>query len=295
MLEGWTRRAMRDEFDVGCLLGYLARVLLGRSGSSAMEPSSDKREFLDKNRRYYDLLWSDATLIEPQRFNTWPLVQSLLSPVGRRLEVAPGLRPRLPLAGTQFVDISTAAVAKLHARGAQVMLAEATALPFAQSLFDLVCALDVVEHVDDDAGMVSELARVSRVGGSLLISAPLNPSRWTPFDEIVGHRRRYEPPELLEMLASHRFQVECAAVFGMQPRSSRLVDFAMWWLLHHRERAMWWYNRVFMQLGLRFQKRLKFSDGLADDADEVLLLCRRVGVPGGRRSRHPFVHRAVVQ
>ncbi|MGH8226662.1 MAG: class I SAM-dependent methyltransferase [Steroidobacteraceae bacterium] len=252
-----------------------------------MEPSSDRREFLNRNRRYYDSLWSDATLIEPQRFNTWPLVQSLLSPVGRRLEVAPGLRPRLPLAGTQFVDISAAAVAKLHARGAQVVLAEATALPFAHSMFDLVCALDVVEHVDDDAEMVSELARVSRVGGSLLISAPLNPARWTQFDEIVGHRRRYEPTELLEMLANHHFQVECTAVFGMQPRSTRLVDFAMGWLLHHREQAMWWYNKVFMQLGLRFQKKLKFSEGLASDADEVLLLCRH--------SRHPRVQLADVQ
>lgn len=252
-----------------------------------MRPRSQphERDLLDRNRRYYDLLWSDAFLIEPQRFNTWPLVQSLLSEAERCLEVAPGLRPRLPLSGTQFVDISAPAAAKLHARGAQVVLAEATALPFAQGSFDLVCALDIVEHVDDDEGVVSELSRVTRAGGSLLLSAPLHPSRWTSFDEIVGHRRRYEPSRLLEMLSNHRLLVERTAVFGMQPHSSRLVDIGMWWLMHDRERAMWWYNRLFMRIGLRLQKKLRFALGTmavaeSDEVDEVLLVCRRVADGG---------------
>src|ERR1700737_4256936 len=88
-----------------------------------------ERELLDKNRRFYDMLWSGASLVEPQRFNTWPLVQSLLPTSARRLEVAPGLRPRLPLAGTQFVDISAPALAKLRARAAQVVLSQVTPPP----------------------------------------------------------------------------------------------------------------------------------------------------------------------
>jgi SAM-dependent methyltransferase len=246
-----------------------------------------ERDLLDRNRRYYDLLWSDAVLIDPERFNTWPLVQSLLSTAERRLEVAPGLRPRLPLSGTHFVDISAPAVAKLHARGAQATLAEATALPFAQGTFDLVCALDVIEHVEDDNGVVSELSRVTRAGGLLLLSAPLHPALWTPFDEIVGHRRRYEPPRLLELLSMHGLAVERTAIFGMKPRSSRLVNLGMWWLLNDRERAMWWYNRVFMKLGLRFQKKLRFSPGMipSDGVDEVLIVCRRLA-SGGPSPRH---------
>jgi len=242
------------------------------------QPQPLGRDLLDRNRSYYDLLWSDASLIEPQRFNTWPLVQSLLPTAWRRLEVAPGLRPRLPLLGTQFVDISAPAAAKLRARGAQCIVAEATKLPFARGTFDLVCALDVVEHVDNDEGVVAELARVTRGGGCLLISAPLHPERWTPFDTIVGHRRRYEPQRLLEMLSRHELRVERTAVFGMQP-NSRLVGIGMWWLLNHRERAMWWYNRVFMRIGLRFQKRLQFAEGMlaGDNVDEVLLVCRNAG------------------
>jgi hypothetical protein len=40
---------------------------------------------------------------------------------------------------------------------------------------------------------------------------------------------------------------------------------------------MWWYNRVFMQLGLRFQKKLAFAPGMiaTEGVDEVLLVCRK--------------------
>ena len=79
-------------------------------------PARADSELRDVNRRFYDALWTDARLIEPERFNTWPLVQSLLAPAQRRLEVAPGLRPRLPIEDTQFIDISAPALAKLCAQ-----------------------------------------------------------------------------------------------------------------------------------------------------------------------------------
>ncbi|MDE2448340.1 MAG: class I SAM-dependent methyltransferase [Gammaproteobacteria bacterium] len=225
------------------------------------------------------MLWSGARLVEPQRFNTWPLVQSLLPTAVRRLEVAPGLRPRLPIEGTQFLDISAPAVAKLRGRGAQVAFGKVTHLPFADGSFDLVCAFDIIEHVDDDDGALSEVSRAAKPGGAILISVPLHPALWTSFDDFVGHKRRYEPPELMSKLAKHHLTVERSAIFGMQPRSSRLVDFGMWWLLHDRERAMWWYNRVIMQLGLLFQKRLRWESGMmaTEGVDEVLLVCRKRG------------------
>jgi SAM-dependent methyltransferase len=245
--------------------------------SMPVPPHTDA-ELLRTNRRFYDALWADARLIRPQRFNTWPLVHSLL-PLGReRLEVAPGLRPRLPLDGTHFIDISAAALARLHESGASVAQALITSIPFPDRTFDLVCALDVVEHVDDEDGALSELSRVAVPGATLLLSVPLHPLRWTAFDELAGHRRRYEPKRILAKLSEHDIAVERSAVFGMQPRSSRLVDAGIWWLTHHREFAMWWYNRLFMPLALRFQSTLAFVPGMveAEDVDEALLLCRKV-------------------
>jgi SAM-dependent methyltransferase len=243
---------------------------------------------LEANRRFYDPLWTDVGLVEPRRFNTWPLVCSLVSPSQPRLEVAPGLRPRLPLDETHFVDVSPAAVAKLRARGANAVVALVSALPFPDRAFALVGAFDIVEHVDDEDAILSELSRVAAPDASLLLSVPLHPGHWTAFDDFVGHRRRYEPQRLIAKLAEHGFSVEQSAVYGMRPRSSRLVGVGMWFLTHRREQAMRWYNRVFMPLAMRFQKKLALAPGLLDTEriDEVLLVCRKdAAVSEGRRTR----------
>ena len=229
------------------------------------------------NRRFYDGLWSGARVIPPERFNTWPLVSELIAAAPRRLEVAPGLRPRLPLQQTCFVDMSQQAVSRLSALGTNVRLALISDLPFGAQAFDLVCACDIVEHVQDDEAALRELSRVAAPGATLLLSVPLHAARWTPFDALVGHCRRYEPAQLEALLLRHGFTIQRSAVYGMQPRSSRLLDLGMWYLEHHRERALWWYNHVFMPLQTRFQKPLRLVPGWVDthNVDEVLLVCRR--------------------
>ena len=240
------------------------------------QPRSDA-ELLQANRQFYEALWADARLVRPERFNTWPLLGALAARSPRRLEVAPGLRPRLPIDGTHFVDISAAALTRLRRSGASTVLGLITSIPFRSETFDLICALDIVEHVDDEDAALSELSRVAARGATLVLSVPLHPSRWSAFDEFVGHRRRYEPERLLSKLSEHAISVERSAVYGMRPRCSRLVELGMWWLTHHRERAMWWYNRVFMPFGLRLQKPLAFASGMLDaaKADELLLVCRK--------------------
>src|SRR3981081_4323922 len=145
-------------------------------------------QLLDANRHFYDALWSDARLIEPERFNTWPLVRSLLAPAQRRLEVAPGVRPRLPIEDTQFVDISAAALQKLRARGGSGTLGSITALPYGNAGFDLICAFDVIEHVDDDERALAELSRVAG-GGAGAAHRGAAASR-----AVVGVRRFRRPP-----------------------------------------------------------------------------------------------------
>jgi SAM-dependent methyltransferase len=234
------------------------------------------RELEQVNRDFYEPLWDESQLIGPERFNTWPLVESLLRADSRCLEVAPGLRPRLPLAGTRFVDMSERAVERLRQAGACADVATILDLPFASHTFDLVCAMDVIEHVEDDVGALRELTRVLARHGTLLISVPLHQAHWTAFDDFVGHCRRYEPARLASLLAQFGLRIESSAVYGMRPRSSRLLELGLWYLINQRGRAMWWYNRVFMPLGIRFQKPLKLVQGMIADenVDEVLVVCR---------------------
>lgn len=232
---------------------------------------------LNLNRDFYDALWVDSKVVPPERFNTWPHVVSRLASSRARLEVAPGLCPRLPLKGTQFLDLSGAAVAKLVEQGADARVGFATELPWADRSFDLVAAFDILEHLEDDDALLAELARVAEPGATLFLSAPIHASRWTQFDALVGHGRRYEPEELLAKLARAGWAVEGSASYGMQPTSPRVLDFVVWSFEHRRRSAIWWYSRAIMPIGIYMQKKLDIAPGIIDlaDVDEALFVCRR--------------------
>ncbi len=229
------------------------------------------------NRDFYDALWSESRLERPERFNTWPLISGLLPLAPTRLEIGPGLRPRLPIAGTWFADISPPVIRRLTTQGGIAVSGETSALPFCDGTFELVCAFDVMEHTEDDRPVFGEVSRVLKEGGFFIFSIPLHAGLWTKFDEAVGHVRRYEPAGLPELFDAHDLVLERSAAYGMQPANCRLLNFSLWWLKHRRREAMWWYNKVLMPLGMFFQKRLKFVDGLIDAAgvDEVVLVCRK--------------------
>jgi SAM-dependent methyltransferase len=236
---------------------------------------------LEINRRFYEPLWERSRLVAPQRFNTWPLVRGLVSSPQLRLEVAPGLSPRLPLEGTRFIDMSDAAVAKLRERGAKADVGLASSLPYGDKTMNLIGAFDIIEHVENDEDVLSEISRVAAPGATLLLSAPLHAARWTSFDALVGHGRRYRPVDLVTKLARHGWSVARSGAYGIQPRSSRLLDFVVWSFEHRPSRAQWWYSRVILPLGAFFQKKLDLASGMieVDDVDEVLLVCKRLPSP----------------
>lgn len=223
--------------------------------------------------------------MRPERFNTWPLISGLLPLAPARLEIGPGLRPRLPLSGTHFVDISPPVIERLASRGGIAVAAESTELPFSDGKFELVCAFDVIEHTQDDRRVFGEASRVLMEGGIFIFSVPVHAMLWTKFDEFVGHVRRYDPADLPALLAVHGLAIERSAAYGMQPANPRLLDFSLWCLKHSRREAMWCYNKVFMPLGMLFQRRLKFVDGLIDatGVDEIVLVCRK-------QTGHPSEH-----
>jgi SAM-dependent methyltransferase len=67
----------------------------------------------------------------------------------------------------------------------------------ASGSFDAVLALDVLEHLDNDAGGLCQAAQMVKPGGLLLITVPALPSLWGGQDVISHHRRRYTKATLL--------------------------------------------------------------------------------------------------
>ena len=71
--------------------------------------------------------------------------------------------------------------------------------------FDLVCAFEVLEHIEDDAAALTQWARRLRPGGWLLLSVPAHQRRFGPADELAGHFRRYDAGSLSALLSSCGF------------------------------------------------------------------------------------------
>ena len=89
----------------------------------------------------------------------------------------------------------------------EVRLAQLQELPFDSGSFDLVTALDVLEHIEDDYKAVAELARVCKIGGNVLITVPVFPWLWCEHDEINHHVRRYEPKRINALLEQNGLSV----------------------------------------------------------------------------------------
>ncbi len=85
--------------------------------------------------------------------------------------------------------------------------ADVTDLPFKSSTFDLIVGLDTLEHVRDDARALKELLRISRPGGSILLTVPAFPFLWGNIDDIGHHFRRYRRRELVQKIESTGFRI----------------------------------------------------------------------------------------
>jgi SAM-dependent methyltransferase len=108
----------------------------------------------------------------------------------------------------QGVDFDEEAVGYCHERGlVDVRQGAAETLPFDDSSFDLVTALDVIEHLDDDAVALREMRRVLRPGGQVLVTVPAHRFMWGDQDEVNMHKRRYVAREIRDRLTANGFHV----------------------------------------------------------------------------------------
>jgi len=80
--------------------------------------------------------------------------------------------------------------------------------------FDLITMLDMVEHVEDDGGLLRAARRLLGSGGHLLIAVPAFPSLWSKHDEILHHKRRYTRGGLRRVVEGAGFRVEHLSFFN---------------------------------------------------------------------------------
>jgi SAM-dependent methyltransferase len=87
---------------------------------------------------------------------------------------------------------------------------------------DTAIAINVLEHFEDDAGVLRLLARSVVPGGTLIMWVPAYMSLYGDFDRKVGHFRRYTPATLRDAAVRAGLEVELA-------RPVNLLGGVAWW------------------------------------------------------------------
>jgi len=75
-------------------------------------------------------------------------------------------------------------------------------LPFGDASLDVITALDVLEHIENDTAAVGEFARVLVPGGLAVITVPASMALWSDWDVSLHHHRRYDRRSLLALFPS---------------------------------------------------------------------------------------------
>jgi ubiquinone/menaquinone biosynthesis C-methylase UbiE len=101
-----------------------------------------------------------------------------------------------PYGSVVGLDLASVALELWPEGAAGLVQANAVALPFDNSSFDLVTLLALVEHVDNDVGVLREAARVCKPEGIVMVNVPAFQALWTDHDEANRHVRRYRAGEL---------------------------------------------------------------------------------------------------
>lgn len=102
--------------------------------------------------------------------------------------------------------VAEAAMRLAQYPAAKAILADATVADFGQA-YDTVVMLDVLEHVQDDAGLLRRLRAILPAGGHLILKVPAFSFLFCDMDRAIGHFRRYSKASLRQCLEEAGFKI----------------------------------------------------------------------------------------
>ncbi len=112
-----------------------------------------------------------------------------------------------------------------HTLGLTLLVASADDLPFEDEQFDIATHCEVLEHIADDKKVVSELHRVLKPSGKLVLSVPVPPA---PIDDSEHVREGYTLEEITLLLQASGFRV-VRHQYCMFNISKKIISLQHWW------------------------------------------------------------------
>jgi len=95
-------------------------------------------------------------------------------------------------------------------------------LPYRNDSFDFLSAISVLEHVKNDENAISEISRIIKKGSIVLITVPHRMKYFTTQDKLIGHYRRYEIKQIVNLF--DKFNLDVVKIFGVYGQLMRISD-----------------------------------------------------------------------
>ena len=142
-----------------------------------------------------------------------------LPPGARVLDVGCGSGAVLEALSERFeaygTDTSPLAIDLSRRRGlTNAFCCTLATFPLAALRFDLTTMLDVIEHVDDDLGVLREAYHYLKPGGWALVTVPAYQFLWGPHDLVNHHKRRYTRAGLRRVMQAAGFELRLLSYFN---------------------------------------------------------------------------------
>lgn len=128
------------------------------------------------------------------------------------LSAISNMKPWRRLVGSELHPSALSIARARLGHHAEFVQLDARAIP-AHSVFDVIGAFDVLEHVEDDAAILAAMYQAIRGTGGIVLAVPQHPWLWSNTDEAALHVRRYRRGELERKVQAAGFRILFSASY----------------------------------------------------------------------------------
>ena len=207
--------------------------------------------YLDQGARILD------SLSQTRRFNRW-MADTIRDYVGKHvLEIGAGIgnmSQHLASRRKSYTasDYDGEHVARLRARfqgrpNVNLIRCDLTSAADFESVraqADTVICLNVLEHIEDDAAGLRNIATALQPGGRAIVLVPHDQAIYGTLDKVLGHYRRYSEPELRARMEEAGFTVETVLHFNHVTRPGWYWNGRILKRQHFSRFQLWIFDRL---------------------------------------------------
>ena len=196
------------------LCGFTAKMIDGFmafapelvTGNDNFESDAHERLFQCENKCFWFPERNKLLIWAMKKY--FPLTQSFLEIGCGTGYVLSGLSLTFPGIKYTGADIFTSGLKFASSRvpQAEFIQMDARSIPF-NNEFDVIGAFDMIEHVDEDEQVLSQMYKALRHGGGIIVTVPQHEWLWSAADDQGFHKRRYTRAILGEKVTKSGFEV----------------------------------------------------------------------------------------